>query len=92
MNTIRNVGDLADNERQSIEHLVGKPLANDQEGFVMVYTPGKPTDEATRASARQRLMQNLDELHADMQQRGATAEEVDDAIDEAMNTIRRPSP
>ena len=92
MNTIRCVADLPEIERQSIEHLVGKPLANNQEVFVMVYTPGSPPDEATRARARQRLMQNLEDLHADMQGRSVAAEEVDAAIDEAMDNIRPRTP
>jgi hypothetical protein len=92
MNTVRNVRDLGENERQSIENLVGKPLASDQEVFVMVYTPDMPPDEATRARARQRLMQGLEELHADMRRRGVTTEEIEIAIDEAMDDVRRPDP
>ena len=92
LNTVRNVADLPEQERQSIEHLVGKPLANDQEVFVMVYTPGTPPDEAARSQARQRLVQNLDELHAEMQQRGVTIEEAEAAIDEALEDVRRRTP
>jgi hypothetical protein len=90
MNTLRNVGDLAEAERRSLEHLVGQPLASDQEVFVMVYTPGTAPDEKTRAEARERLMQSLDEVRADLQRRGVSAHEVDAAIEEAMNAIRRP--
>ena len=91
LNTIRNVADLPEKERESIEHLVGQSLANDQEVFVMVYTPGTRPDDVTRAQARDSLMQNLDELRADMTRRGVTAEEIDAAIDEAMAEVRKRS-
>jgi hypothetical protein len=58
----------------------------------MVDTPDTPPDNATRAQARERLMQALDELDADMQRRGVTSEEIDAAVDEAMDNVRRRTP
>jgi hypothetical protein len=92
LNTIRNVADLPEKDRESIEHLVGQSLANNQEVFVMVYTPGTRPAELTRAQACDSLMKNIDELRADMLRRGVTAVEIDAAIEEAMAEVRkRPS-
>jgi hypothetical protein len=57
----------------------------------MVDTPDTSPSKVTRSEARERLLRSLDELQADMRRRGVTAEDIDAAVDEAMNAIRRPA-
>ncbi len=86
-----NVDDLAASEKQSLEALLGNPLETGQCVFIMTYQPGVVPDEAVRQAARERIERQLliNQQHAEAL--GITAEEADQAIDEAISVVRRRS-
>jgi hypothetical protein len=82
--TTRNVGDIPADQRSALEHLLGGPLADNQQVFVGAFVPGA-ADPAARAAARDRLQSAF---AARASNEGVTAQEADDAVDEAMRHIR----
>jgi hypothetical protein len=53
----RNVQEIAADDRRALEGLLASPLAEDQQVFILAYTPGEPPNDAVRAQARARLEQ-----------------------------------
>lgn len=80
---------LAGPDRQALEHLLGQSLADQQQVFIMAFTPGAAPDEATRAAARARLEQTFAATARHAREHNVTAEEADAAIGEAMDHVRR---
>jgi hypothetical protein len=77
--------DLPASARTAVENLLGRSLRDDEEVSIMALDPHPaPSGEARRASA-ERLRGALDQLALKAQ---VADEEVDDAVDEAMNRIR----
>ncbi|MEX2091068.1 MAG: hypothetical protein WD971_00245 [Pirellulales bacterium] len=88
-NTTRNVTDLLESDRQSLEHLLGAPLSSAQRVHIVAYTPGQEPDPVTRARAADEIETMLDRGAANAKQLGVTDAQIDEAVDEAMHTIRR---
>ena len=85
---VQSVKDLQPNGKRWLEEVLGQPLGDHQEVFIMVFTPGA----APSAESRQRACVGLEAI---FQKTAAYAEEhqvSDDAIDaaiaEAMTAIR----
>lgn len=88
-NITRDVIDLVDNDRSALEHLLGAELSEAQKVYIMVFTPGKEPDAPTQQDAAKRIEQVLDQAatHAQAQHVGDT--DIDEAVDDAMEEIRR---
>ncbi len=84
----RSVSDIPAAEKQAIETLLGRPLAPDQQVFVLAYTPNVVPDAAAREPAKENLQQTFAAVDRHAEASGVTAEEADAAVDEAMRQIR----
>lgn len=86
---VRNVKDIELSERRVYENVLGQELADNQHVFIMVMTPNAVPDEAQRRRAFADI-ERLSEKAADHARRqGATEQEIDDVIDEAVEHARR---
>lgn len=88
--TLRNVTDVQGDKRTALEGLLGQQLSENQQVFIMVFTPGVVPDDETRQAAR--IEKTLDESERQAAARGITAEEADAAVDEAMEHVRHRRP
>lgn len=86
--TTRTVQDLPTGERKALEQLLGRPLGEAQQVFIMAFTPGLAPDEATRAAARSRLERTFAAAGEHARERSITGEEADAAVEEAMQHVR----
>jgi len=82
------VNGLSEPDRRSLENLLGHPLAADQQVFVMVLSAGKVVDEATRRAAVHSIRRTLEKVDRHRVSSGITDEEIDAAVDEAMEHVR----
>jgi hypothetical protein len=83
-----SVNDIPEPDRRSLENLLGQPLQVNQQVCVMVFSAGKVADDATRRAAAETIRGTLDKVDRHRTARGITDEEVDAAVDEAMEHIR----
>lgn len=90
--TLRNVTDVQGDKRTALEGLLGQQLSDNQQVFIMVFTPGVVPDDATRQAAAARIEKTLDESERRAASRGVTAEEADAAVDEATEHVRHRRP
>ena len=89
-NITRDVTDLVENDRQSLEHLLGTELSAAQKVCIVAFTPGKgPIDTQMRDQAADRIEQVLDSSAAYAQVHGMSDAEIDEAVDAAMDDIRQ---
>jgi hypothetical protein len=83
-----SVVELAGEDRRSVENLLGQPLEDEQEVYVLAFQPGVVPDE----SARQQALANMRTTFAKAEQhaegQGADDSEIDEAVDEAMDHVR----
>lgn len=82
------VHDIPEADRRSLENLLGHPLTGDQQVFVMVYSAGKVADHAMRRAAVESIRRALDSIDQHRTARGTAGDEVDAALDEAMDHVR----
>jgi hypothetical protein len=82
------VGDIPDPDRRSLENLLGQSLQADQQVCVMVFSAGKVADAATRRAAVENIRRTLEKVDRYREEGGVADQEVDVAIDEAMEHIR----
>jgi len=86
------VNDIPEPDRRSLENLLGRPLQTDQQVFVMVFSAGKAPNEAERRAATERIRHTLDTVDRHRAAHGITDDELEAAVDEAMDQVRsRPS-
>ena len=86
--TVQNVKDLQDGGKRWLEDVLGQNLRENQQVFIMVFTPGVEPDEATRRQARAGLERTFQKTEQYADEHGITADEVDAAADEAMRHVR----
>lgn len=84
-----NVADISPPDRQSLEGILGGPLAANQQVLIVAYTPGVEPDEATRNQALDEINAMIAAADARAKALGISAEEADAAVEEAMREIRR---
>jgi hypothetical protein len=85
---IRKVRDIETSERQVLEHVLGQELKENQQVFIMVLSPGTEPDEAARRRARAGLEATFQKTEAYAREHAIADEEIDAAIDEAMEHVR----
>jgi hypothetical protein len=83
-----NVADLSDEQRRTLEALIGQPLSRDQVLYWVVMSPGQEPAAADKARARN----GLQELFANVDRRSAgdatTPEQFEAVVDEAVRHVR----
>jgi hypothetical protein len=86
---LRNVKDIAGDDRRSLEHVVGAHLGDHQQVLIQVLDIGVvPSDEARRAGIEQAAaIAQRGRVHAAAQK--VNPEEADAAIDEAIRQARQ---
>jgi hypothetical protein len=82
------VSNIPERDRRSLENLLGHPLAGDQQVCVMVFSPAKVADDATRRAAIERIRRTLDQVDRHRLAQGVSESEFDAAVDEAMDQVR----
>lgn len=82
------VSNIPEPDRRSLENLLGHPLAGDQQVCVMVFSPSRVADEATRRAAVERIRRTLDQVDRHRVANGVSDSEVGSAVDEAMEQVR----
>ena len=85
----RNVTDLVDSDKRSLEHLLGGQLDAKQKIYVMAFTPNMEPEPASRAQAAASIEETLDRAAAHAKSQGVTDDAIDEAVDAAMDEIRR---
>lgn len=85
----RNVDDLPEASRQSIEQLIGSPLEAHQRVYIVVDAPPPGPTGATRLQAAERIRQIVSQAQAHADSKGVTDVEMDAAVEEAMADVRR---
>ena len=86
--TIQNVKDLQDNGKRWLENVLGQHLKENQQVFIMVFTPGVEPDEATRRQALANVKQTMTQVEKNLTEQGVTEDEFNAAVDEAMEDVR----
>jgi hypothetical protein len=86
---VQNVKDLQGTGKQWLEAVLGHHLKENQQVFVMVFTPGIEPDAAAKRKAIASIQRTWDRVDANLLDKGATGEDFDAAVDEAMEHIRR---
>lgn len=83
---IRNVPELEPAAKEWVQKLVGRPLRDDEQVSVRVFSVRPPGTPPERQAAAAKLDQLLDRMAQNM--KDASDEEFDNALDEAMKAVR----
>jgi len=83
-----SVVDLPGEDRRSVENLLGQPLQDNQEVYILAFQPGVVPDEGTRQQARASMRKTFAQTEAHADRKGICDAEIDEAVDEAMDQIR----
>jgi len=86
---IRSVKDIEAAQRQSLEEVIGHELHDNQQIVIRVVTPGVVPDQDARAQAISDLRALSEQGSRHRESLGLSEREVDEALDEAMNHVRR---
>jgi hypothetical protein len=90
--TIQSVKNLQDSGKRWLENVLGQHLKENQQVFIMVFTPGVEPDEASRRHALASVKHTMTQVESNLAEGGVTGEEFDAAVDEAMEDVRRRDP
>lgn len=85
---VRNVGKIEAAERQVYETVLGRRLEANQQIIIRVLTPGIVPPEETRREALGRAAAIAQQGRANAAAQGATDDEIDAAIEEAITHVR----
>lgn len=86
---VKNVKDIQATGKHWLEGVLGQNLQENQQVFIMLFTPGVEPDEATRRQALDRIEKTWANVGKHMDEQGISPEEFDDGVDEAMEQTRR---
>jgi hypothetical protein len=85
---VENVRNLQADGKRWLEDILGCPLQEDQQVFIMVLSPGTEPDETARRQARSGLEAVFQKTEARAREQGIDDDDIDAAIREAMQHIR----
>ena len=85
----RSVKEMEAGQWRSLEQVIGHELQDDQQIVIRIVTPEIDPDPEKRARAMADLRRLSEQAAKNCQNLGATEQEIDEAIDEAMNFVRR---
>ncbi len=86
-----NVADLSDEQRKTVEALIGQPLRSDQVLYWIVMNPGREPTAADKAKARAGLQNLFAKVDRQIDAEGTTPEQFEAAVDEAVRHVRSQS-
>jgi hypothetical protein len=89
---VQSVKDIQPSGKRWLEDVLGQRLEEDQQVFIMVFTPGVLPDDATRRQALARIEGTLAKVDEHGRADGVTPENSDAAVQEAMEQVRRRQP
>ncbi len=89
---VHDVAKLPDNDKRSLEGLLGQSLEIGEQVVIMVIKPGVVPDEATRRRSAEAIKRTLAEVDAHVRANNISDEEIDAAIEEAMAHVRCRAP
>lgn len=84
----RNVDDLPAASREGIEQILGAPLKPHERVYIVVDAPPAGPAEPIRLQAATRIRDIIAAAQANADAQGASSEDFDSAVDEAMQHIR----
>ncbi|MBI3466020.1 MAG: hypothetical protein HY000_23650 [Planctomycetes bacterium] len=87
-----SVSEMGRDERRSVEHLLGHSLQDDEQVYILAFKPGVIPDNDTRQRALASLKQTFAAAEQHSIQQGVADDEIDAAVDEAMDRIRYGKP
>jgi hypothetical protein len=87
--TVQNVKDLQDSGKRWLETFLGQHLEENQQVFIMAFTPGIEPDATARQQAFASVKQTMTQVEKNLAARNISNEVFDAAIDEAMEHVRR---
>ncbi|HEX4070558.1 MAG TPA: hypothetical protein VHX68_05295 [Planctomycetaceae bacterium] len=85
----RNVTEIPESSRRSLEDLLGRQLLANQRVLIMVLDPSAAPDKEQRACAAAGLREISAAAQAHADQAGVSDGEIDAAVEEAMGHVRR---
>jgi hypothetical protein len=88
LHTVQNVKDLQESGKRWLEGVLGQDLRENQQVFIMVFTPGVEPDEASRGQARAGLERTFQKTAEYAETHCVADGEIDAAVDEAMQQVR----
>jgi hypothetical protein len=88
----RRAKDLEAGQRRSLEEVIGHELQDDQQIVIRIVTPEVLPDSEKRALAFADLRRLSEQGAKNCQSLGVTEQEIDEAIEEAINHVRRREP
>jgi hypothetical protein len=83
-----SVRNLQANGKRLLEDILGQQLKQNQQVFIMAFTPGIVPSDKDRDDARAGLKQTWWKVDQHMKEHGITEEQFDAAIDEAVEQVR----
>ena len=83
-----SVNDMPSAEKQSIESLVGRQLEDNQQVFIMAFTPGVAPSDKARAGANGGTIEDLGKGRAARADTWRHGRRIDAAVDEAVDHVR----
>jgi hypothetical protein len=85
---VQNVKDLQANGKRWLEEILGQPLSDHQQVFIMVFTPSVAPSDESRQRARLGLEAIFQKTEAYAREHQVSDDEIDAAIEEAMAQVR----
>ncbi len=85
---VESVRNLEASGKRWLEGVLGQPLQENQQVFIMVISPGTEPDEADRRRARAGLEATFQKTEAYARAQGIGDDEIDEAVREAMRHVR----
>lgn len=83
-----NVGDIESDERRSLELLLGQKLQDDQQVYIVAFSPGVVPDDETRKRALANMRKTFAKTEQYAKDHCITEQEIDETVDEAMQHVR----
>jgi hypothetical protein len=85
---LHNVNELPASARSTVENLVGHPLRDDQQLYIVALDASVEPVREQRRAAWDELKSMLDVMHENARQSGRAPEEIDRLVDEACESVR----
>jgi len=83
-----SVSELDGAERRSVEHLLGRPLDDDQHLYILAFKPGTVPDDAARQRALASMQQTFAKAQQHARRHGVIDSQIDETVDEATDRVR----
>jgi hypothetical protein len=85
---VQNLKELQDSGKQWLEGILGRQLRDNQQVYIMVFTPGIEPNATARRNGLANWERITSSVEQHLQENGVTGEEFDAAVDETMEQVR----